>query len=409
LKNGENEVSFTYDGTSYTGTVTYTAPVTDLTVTKVGAINTINVDYGTIAGAINLPENAEVTLSDSTTTNAAVTWDKSNYDGTVADTYTLTGTLTMPEGITNPDSLTANVDVVVNEQPDNEPIIDFTKNIDNSRVTLTGSVTDNNGSISELTIDWGDGSTDTITNNFDSINQNHTYSNSGDYVVIITATDNDGASSSKEINITFYKLTITIAIESEGSITPNEGIHIYEDGTKVSITAEPNRGYHFDHWEGDINDTETSQTFKIMNDLNIKAVFKKLENSLKAVIQPINTIDNAIFGYGFYVYNESNKEIKINRIDVFNNNGERVTGFVSSHIINQNSLSPDTSIGIVNDDIIPTTLEDVSSAYILVFAEYDGYEFEITGPFNMYDSTNYKELDPDGVYNISVSSLLRAW
>jgi hypothetical protein len=60
-----------------------------------------------------LPTTRVVTLSDASTPDYTVTWVEGSYDETVADVYTISGTLTLPEGVTNPESVVATVEVTV--------------------------------------------------------------------------------------------------------------------------------------------------------------------------------------------------------------------------------------------------------------------------------------------------------
>ncbi len=46
-----------------------------------------------------------------------------------------------------------------------------------------------------------------------------------------------------------YKLTISSTIG--GTTDPPTGIHEYDEGTTVTVTAVPENGYHFNHWELD--------------------------------------------------------------------------------------------------------------------------------------------------------------
>jgi hypothetical protein len=97
------------------GTLTVSAPVSAATVTSASSIADIAVANGTALDAAGLPTTASVTLSDNTTPSYAVTWDGGSptYDGNIAGIYTFTGTLTVPDGVTNPDNKTATVNVVV--------------------------------------------------------------------------------------------------------------------------------------------------------------------------------------------------------------------------------------------------------------------------------------------------------
>ncbi|WP_155476712.1 Ig-like domain-containing protein [Heliobacterium mobile] len=85
------------------------------TRTSINAIADVTVDKGTTADKLGLPAKVTVSTSDNKTAQVAVTWDTTGYDGTKAGTYTLSGALTMPEGITNPQNLKASVKVIVKE------------------------------------------------------------------------------------------------------------------------------------------------------------------------------------------------------------------------------------------------------------------------------------------------------
>ncbi|MTV49608.1 hypothetical protein GJ688_11530 [Heliobacillus mobilis] len=86
-----------------------------VTVTSINAIPDVTVDNGTTADKLGLPAKVTVSTSDNKTAQVAVAWDTAGYDGTKAGTYTLSGALTMPEGITNPQNLKASVKVIVKE------------------------------------------------------------------------------------------------------------------------------------------------------------------------------------------------------------------------------------------------------------------------------------------------------
>ncbi|MBN2980357.1 Ig-like domain-containing protein [Cohnella algarum] len=105
------------------------APVVPITVAGVMQPSVITVVYGTSLAEVDLPAQVEVALSNDTVAMADVAWDTGNpsYDGNTPGTYTFTGTLTLPEGVTNPDDFKASVEVVVadpaNPEPPNEVVV----------------------------------------------------------------------------------------------------------------------------------------------------------------------------------------------------------------------------------------------------------------------------------------------
>lgn len=61
-------------------------------------------------------------------------------------------------------------------------------------VTVMASVSDEDDNLDNVTIEWGDGSADTvISSGFASIDVDHTYADSGEYTITVTALDEDGA------------------------------------------------------------------------------------------------------------------------------------------------------------------------------------------------------------------------
>jgi isopenicillin-N N-acyltransferase-like protein len=77
-----------------------------------------------------------------------------------------------------------------------------------------------------------------------------------------------------------YLVDLTISSTAGGNVTaPGESTFIYEKGTVVDLVAEPEEGYHFINWTGDvdtiddIDDAETSITME--NDYEITANFEE--------------------------------------------------------------------------------------------------------------------------------------
>jgi hypothetical protein len=91
-------------------------PVKELTVVSVGAIEDINVDFGTAVEAITFPTKVALNLSDETTVEVDATFACDNYDGNVAGEYVFTATYELPEGVTG-DKPAATVKVVVAAKP----------------------------------------------------------------------------------------------------------------------------------------------------------------------------------------------------------------------------------------------------------------------------------------------------
>lgn len=93
-------------------------PVNDRTITEVGEIESITVNYGTAKEAAGLPSQVEATLDDSSVMSVDVDWDEGEpeYDANTPGTYVFTGTpINLPGYVTNPGGLTATASVTVAE------------------------------------------------------------------------------------------------------------------------------------------------------------------------------------------------------------------------------------------------------------------------------------------------------
>ncbi len=86
-------------------------------------------------------------------------------------------------------------------------VIDINEIINQLTVTLSGSVTKNDGNITEVNISWGDSTCNTISSGFDCINESHTYSNTGNYTININAKDNKGKNTYESIDVTVDDIT----------------------------------------------------------------------------------------------------------------------------------------------------------------------------------------------------------
>jgi hypothetical protein len=76
----------------------------------------------------------------------------------------------------------------------------------------------------------------------------------------------------------FTQVTYTLAITATagGSTSPSPGAHVYSSGTNVPVTANPDAGYIFDHWELDSANVGSDNPYTVtMNDDHaLHAVFK---------------------------------------------------------------------------------------------------------------------------------------
>ena len=89
----------------------------DQIVVSVQEFEPITVEYGTNFKDLKLPKTATITLG-TTRMNETVNinWEKGTYDSEKPGTYTLSGALELPNGITNPNKLSAKIQVTVKDK-----------------------------------------------------------------------------------------------------------------------------------------------------------------------------------------------------------------------------------------------------------------------------------------------------
>ena len=71
--------------------------------------------------------------------------------------------------------------------------------------------------------------------------------------------------------IKIYTLTTSVIPAEGGSVSPSGGT--YDDGKEVTLTATPEAGYVFDHWEGDVLSNTATITIVMNGNKDVTAVF----------------------------------------------------------------------------------------------------------------------------------------
>jgi len=123
--------------------------------------------------------------------------------------------------------------------------------------------------------DFGDGSVATEQN------PTHVYTTEGTYTVTLTVTDSDGNTSidtttAEVTTMPQYTLTVQISPNNAGYVTLNPSGGIYDYGTTVTATAHAYSGYIFDHWSGDVSDSD--EIIQITMDGNKTIVANFIQN-----------------------------------------------------------------------------------------------------------------------------------
>ncbi|MDB8711095.1 discoidin domain-containing protein [Mediterraneibacter gnavus] len=98
----------------------------DISLVEIVNPENVEVEKGTSAEEIGLPENVNVRLNNEMEILVPVVWDKADYQKDTPGTYTLQGNLNLPSAIKNPDNLQAQVQVTVKGEEE-APELDYTE------------------------------------------------------------------------------------------------------------------------------------------------------------------------------------------------------------------------------------------------------------------------------------------
>lgn len=146
-------------------------------------------------------------------------------------------------------------------------------------ITFSLNADDSDGTIDswELDVD-NDGAAEYSGSGVPPSTKLHTYNNPNDYTAKLKVWDNSGAAGSDTCSVFVNQeepeeYTLTTHTTGCGEVTPSGGT--YTEGTTVTLTADPDYGWNFDHWEGEeIHGSEDStETLFMDENKDITAVF----------------------------------------------------------------------------------------------------------------------------------------
>jgi hypothetical protein len=112
--------------------------------------------------------------------------------------------------------------------------------------------------------------------------------------------------SDKIVTATFTLLpgyhTLTINIEGQGSVIKDPDQYAFIDGQIVTLTAIPNAGWSFDHWDGDLSGTTNPTTITMNSDATVTATFTQNHYTLTLTTEGQGTViknpDQLWYTYG---------------------------------------------------------------------------------------------------------------
>ena len=124
--------------------------------------------------------------------------------------------------------------------------------------------------------------------------------------------------------------TLTTTVKGEGKVS-SKANGKYNEGTEVTITAFPNWGYEFLHWEGDLTGNENPVTIRMDSTINITAVFSGpdgiIDHNGDGLKYNLKSFPNPVHGNTTISY-ELDKNAQV-RLSVMNTTGRKITVLVN--------------------------------------------------------------------------------
>jgi len=117
-----------------------------------------------------------------------------------------------------------------------------------------------------------------------------------------------------------YTLSVDISPEGSGNVFIEPVKALYTENEEVTLIANPNNGYSFSYWEGDVTSSDNPLTLLIDDNKSVKAVFEKVETSAELIVRSKEgNIDNGanpgyIFEDLFLEENSSTASFEIKNI-----------------------------------------------------------------------------------------------
>ncbi len=204
----------------------------------------------------------------------------------------------------------------------------------------------------------------------------------------------------KEVTAVFLQeetdgYSISVNVIGEGDVNKNPDRTYFNEGDEVTLTANPDQGWSFIEWQGDLTGSENSKTVTIEGDLNVTALFEVSEDPGMIITQqPSGTKAGAAIS-------------PAPAIKLTDGLGAPMEGVEIKVSLNENSFTAESSVSVATDNegiasfnnlIIGTAL----SGYILMFeADEPGVTDISSNPFGVVAATgepsNSSAAVPDGV------------
>ncbi len=86
-------------------------------------------------------------------------------------------------------------------------------------------------------------------------------------------------------HFTINEYTLTINIDGNGEVTKDPDQDTYEYGTEVELTAIPDTGWSFSHWEGDLSGSNNPEYITMDENKTVTAIFTEDQYTLTIIIE----------------------------------------------------------------------------------------------------------------------------
>ena len=164
-------------------------------------------------------------------------------------------------------------------------------------VFSTGGSVSNLGNPIEYQFKWGDGSLSAWNDSVES----HAYFSSGVMAIQTRARSKVNTSvvsdwsQIKNVTLIGRKLTVSVQPENAGQVLVSPNQEEYPDSAAVHLTAIPNQGYTFNHWNGSFSGDDNPITIVLNSDKTLVAQFSQSEEQVSPPITPV-AINKGIIG-----------------------------------------------------------------------------------------------------------------
>ncbi|MCE5251102.1 hypothetical protein LLG96_12870, partial [bacterium] len=94
-----------------------------------------------------------------------------------------------------------------------------------------------------------------------------------------------------------YALTLAVNTEGWGTTNPSTGVHTYDDGTEVTITAIPATGCRFVSWAGNVtNAANATTTVTVTGNMTVIANFEQITLTLSGTVTGADSVTVTLSG-----------------------------------------------------------------------------------------------------------------